>query len=743
MITLFISGLLVYATNIDRTVYITEQLIVVPGVVTTDSWAGKVTVLVQDLSGDALYQNFSEANSAFISGASLEAPSLNNATQTDNTDEENDSPMAETVTSSSEPSTMPVAPDEVEPSSLDTAEPVEVVPELIETSLPSTPDTPVPSVDGATSESVSLKRDQPILALTSTNVRYPWAQLSVTESVIPESTPTDSSEEGVEVPISESIITETEVPATLGVEVSEPTAPATGEVTADNIATSTSGENQLFNDTDSDPEPEATPTSSSAFNLFGLKSCDSIVGCASKTLTFTGFDLPEFIPGTVLDGVQLRLSLAAKAKPESEVQRFVISYSYDDISWSPASVIDVEGETSNSINGDHFLVTIGTPQAAADLALLTVRVTYEGIAADLEGAFVDGVWLEVNSGTFYEDGAGIEATDEITYERELEAPKFNEMMSPDLDVRLGEVPEFTFEYIQQQNFIYRVFRGLFADNLFSIKTINVSHVGHGHIDIPFEIIYHEDTTWSLKLPNSPQGMHPGKYEVTVTINENDSVYTDTFEFYWGVLAVNTKKSMYFPNEDVELNLAALTDKGDTICDANLELKIIDPKNNIYEVPVEQSGECGKNNVTDVPDYLAQFTNTGEWGLYTIQLQHKNKDGVVVHKIVDSFEVRDYIPFDIERTAPTRIYPPAPYNVTLDIKANRDFTGDINERVPRGFVLSNIDAANISTLPEYTLITWKDVTMKEGDSIKLAYTFDAPDITPYMFCLLYTSPSPRD
>lgn len=76
LVILFISGFLVYAT-VDRTVYETEQLIVVPGSVTSDSFAGLEQVLVQDLSGNALYQNFSPdvalayANASVWSGTPL------------------------------------------------------------------------------------------------------------------------------------------------------------------------------------------------------------------------------------------------------------------------------------------------------------------------------------------------------------------------------------------------------------------------------------------------------------------------------------------------------------------------------------------------------------------------------------------------------------------------------------------------------------------------------------------------
>ena len=471
-----------------------------------------------------------------------------------------------------------------------------------------------------------------------------------------------------------------------------------------------------------------------------LAPCDPTLGCATHSMLFSDFSLPDFESGTVLDSVQLRLSLAAQTKNNrmDGPQRFLIEYTYDTSTSAPAwmktSVLDIDDEISNSINGGYFLFSLNTPQRSGELANLRIRVSYQGNVADLETAYVEGMWIEVTSGKFFESGAGEPYTDALTSERDLLAPELNTLNNSELDPTLGSLPSFTLSYDPQQNFINRIFRWLFTENTFVIDRITLTDGEGALVEVPFTVTYHEDKTWTMTAERMPQKLRPGKYKVTVEMLENDVRYTDEFEYYWGLLAVNTKKSMYFPNEPVELNLAALTDKGDTICDAKLELKIIDPKGTISEIPVEQSGACGPNNVTDIPDYIAKYGGTGEWGKYTIQLQHKNVDGVVVHKISDSFEVRDYIPFDITRTAPTRIYPPAPYDVTLKVKANRDFTGDITERVPRGFIIDGLKNATFSTLPEYGLITWGDVTMQEGDEMELAYNFDAPDISPYMYLL---------
>ncbi|MFM2339462.1 MAG: hypothetical protein RLZZ360_98 [Candidatus Parcubacteria bacterium] len=690
-----ISGFLAYS-YIDRTVYTTEELLVVPGGVVADGFDNPNEVLIQDVDGDGILQNFTNANSAhfkYVEPTQSQTPSPAVPTENPPTGTPDDGAASDGATTDTPPAETPAT----------------------EPSTESTPPTePVPS-------------DTP-LETSMRAVAYPLAQFDETTPV------TDA------VPVVEEVAPDTTAPdiepASAPNEASTPEIPEVTTATPTEASDSPSDASETISDgaTTSTPEsPAAVGTTTT--DLFGLEPCLVEAGCKTRSLTFDNFALPEFTNGTVLDTVQLRLSLAAKAKPGSAIQRFVVSYSLDaGATYLPGTVIDVGGEISNSLNGDHFLVALAVSPYSNDLSNLRVKVAYEGIEAETEAVFVDGVWLDVTSGRFYESSDFEKPTDAIGYERDLKAPSLNELVNADLDQVLGKSPMFTLSYDPQQGFFNRIFRSIFAENTFAVDRVSIKNPDGTEIPALFDIKYYDDLTWSMQVEELPYTLAPGKYEVTVEVLENGEKFTDTFEFYWGLLAVNTKKSMYFPNEEVVLNLAALTDSGDTICDANLEMKIIDPKGAIFEVPVSQSGSCNANNVTDVPDYLATFKDTGEWGKYTIQLQHLNVSGEVVHKITDSFEVRDYIPFDITRTAPTRIYPPAPYKVELKVKANRTYTGDITERVPRGFIIEGLEGATITALPQYSLITWSNVTMNVGDERTFSYTFDAPDVSPYMYLL---------
>ncbi len=759
-----ISCFAVYATYIDRTVYTTETLVIIPGSVTSDSWLGLESVLTQDISEYSLYQDFSKDNSAFVSeiglfsaSSSENAPTPENPNQagtssTDTIDEtfdttegndafdndgDSNEPASEGIPVESEATIPEESTQQTEPVAEES--PAESEPE-------STSDSgSTPAAD--TGEVTSFKTQLPAVwwgGFIRDQQSYPLAQAVVDEpqsEAAPE--PNESTTESVPEP-TESALSELQA---VTPEVSEDSVPVVTETelqaASDSVEIVADGETATTATGDETLEPDTNDTPGDTIDLQDVPADDVCVeafGCKTYSMVFTGFDLPDFENGTMLDAAQLRLSLAAQTKLDRSngMQRFVVEYTYDvgtsSKNWATAQVIDIEDEISNSINGGYFLISLDTPPTPAQLSNLSVRVSYQGNVSELKTAYVEGIWLEVTSGTFYESDEGEKFTDEITYNRELVAPEMNTLQNPELDPTLSSLPSFTLSYDPQQGFFGRLFRTLFSENTFAVENITLTDAEGTVVPVPFEVIYNDNVTWTMRAQNMPQKMKPGKYLVSATMVENGEVYTDSFEFYWGLLAVNTKKSMYFPNEEVELNLAALADKGDTICDAILELQITNPKNEFFDVPVTQSGSCGGNNVTDIPDYLATFKDTGEWGEYKISLVHRNKSGVIVHKIEDTFEVRDYIPFDITRTAPTRIYPPAPYKVSLDITAYRDFTGDINERVPRGFIIEDLENAVVSTLPDYTLITWKAVTLKEGERISLSYTFDAPDISPYMYLL---------
>jgi len=753
-------GVFVLAT-IDRTRVQTETMLIVPGSVQSESWQSVQQSLISDLHGESLFQEFSANNSAYINLAAL-TPALPTPPETPTTDttENNEIGGSETITEPSITETPDYPAQESLPETT-TGVPEEVAPAVeMPADLPAaditTPaveapaDLPAPevTVPAETTENVS----EPVSSngiwgvFTESTGSWPLLQettityVTTTEPI--SSTPVDpvvSEEAALEQAPAEPALSNYSEEEQISDAQPPEGAPAETE-TNENVP---GGDltNEVVEEVLIETEEEYTTTTEvvevepTEVSFSPLTVCAEQSPCEMYPLVFNQFMLPEFESDQFLSNVTVRLSLAAQAQNDGTPQYIVIDYRYaNDAPWRAGTLINIADETSNSLNGGYYLISLDQPLRQADLATLEVRVSYVGDIASLKRAYVEALWLEVAAATFYEEGDPHYGTDALRSDRTLIEPRFHSIATRNVDFGAGDLPKFVMSYSPQQSTLRRLATALISENVYQVEAVRVINSDGAVVDMPLAVRKHDDTTWTIEFTKQPQKFLPGRYLLEVVVNENDTRFIDSFEFYWGVLAVNTTRDRYYPGDRVTFNLAALTDEGDTICDAILELTVITADNYFHTVPVEQSGFCGKNNVTDMPDYLAHFSETTALGEYTIQLRHFNTNGELVHQIENSFLVEEFIPFEIERTAPTRIFPPAPYDVRINVKANRTFTGDVVELVPRGFIITEAGDALIETRADATAIIWREVVMSEGEERIFSYRFDAPNISPYLFLL---------
>ena len=204
------------------------------------------------------------------------------------------------------------------------------------------------------------------------------------------------------------------------------------------------------------------------------------------------------------------------------------------------------------------------------------------------------------------------------------------------------------------------------------------------------------------------------------------------DFTWGVLAINTNKSIYLPNEKAYLQMAVLDDDSHTLCQTALKLEITTPKSETITLSsskgtIGNSETCGVNNVTDIPDYFAYF-QTNQIGLYQLKLINLDNG----YQIEDSFEVKDSLPFEVERIAATRTNPfKANYVMNFKIKVNQDYQGQVIETVLSSFEILDHDYS--FTNENEKNITWQ-VDWQTGESYQLSYEYDAPNISPQFYLL---------
>lgn len=257
-------------------------------------------------------------------------------------------------------------------------------------------------------------------------------------------------------------------------------------------------------------------------------------------------------------------------------------------------------------------------------------------------------------------------------------------------------------------------------------------------DIAVEIkpLEEDKFAFSLQRKNLSQ-LQPGKYQLKVTREVDGQTETINQDFSWGVLAINPNKSIYLPGEIAKIGIGVLNDSGRTICNAAVTLEITDPdgiKTTLSEANkfINKSGYCKETSVTNVPDYLAGY-RTGKPGIYKMHLSADNGNGV--RSLDDSFEIRESIPFDIERSDfPMRIYPPAEYTGKITIKANQDFKGMVKEEVPEGFKISQISPiGQIRQTNPVQQIGW-NVDWKKGQTYTLSYSIKFPPISPEFYLI---------
>lgn len=233
---------------------------------------------------------------------------------------------------------------------------------------------------------------------------------------------------------------------------------------------------------------------------------------------------------------------------------------------------------------------------------------------------------------------------------------------------------------------------------------------------------------------------PGKYKMKIWILRNGVVYTTESDFSWGVLAVNSNKSIFSLGDEAELHFGVLDDGGHTICDAEINLTITTPAGlkifrNTNDGSIERSASCGPNSGgSPIPDYKTSISNLSEIGIYRLNINAQTKNGP--RSIEEQFSVENPPRFDVERSAPTRTYPPDKYTVTIKIKANEDFDGIVEEFVPALFEITDSNDFNIrgeKDNSETKVLQW-NLDLKSGEGRDLVYEFKGPDISPELFKL---------
>ncbi len=266
-----------------------------------------------------------------------------------------------------------------------------------------------------------------------------------------------------------------------------------------------------------------------------------------------------------------------------------------------------------------------------------------------------------------------------------------------------------------------------------IKAVIIGTDGHVSDIKPFLVVVNNKL--QISVPEPERSFRPGAYKLRVWILKNNAVYFTEAGFNWGVLVVNFNESIYKKGDSAKIGIGVLDDLGRTICDAGVKVKVSTPSGKLLSFStangtIKRSNACGPETITNEPDYSSSLI-ADEVGNYDVTVIANTKNGV--RQISDKFEVQKQPIFEVERLGPTRIFPPAMYEVPIKIKANQDFNGVIKEVVPLDFSILTRVTAKKTSQDNIQYISWT-VNMKKGEEISINYFFDAPDVSPELYKL---------
>ncbi len=463
---------------------------------------------------------------------------------------------------------------------------------------------------------------------------------------------------------------------------------------------------------------------------------DLTTSTVRQSLIFSNFNLPTEYDVSRISNAQLRLSLAAMSQEVSG--KIMLEYQQNGENWLELGNIVLSDEISNSANGGYFLFGLPIFETVEQIGGLKIRLSYVNdqpqelgqlAASSSLQIYLDSLWIELN----YQG-----QEDVLSIASEPDA-KIN-LISHQTNFQINEIPEFNFLYQKKLGFFGQLVEDIIKPFWDHYSGINLSakifDPQGREWPIAPEIRYLDDGEFVVSLPRTSRDIKPGKHTIEVTAQDGEQIIKQSQQFIWGVLAFNTNKSIYLPGETAYLQIGVLDHVGHTVCTASLDMEITKPNGEVVNLStvngeINYNPECAPNNVINSPDYFGYFT-ADQIGSYQVKLISSTAQGI--NQLIDSFEAREQVPFDIERIGPTRIFPWSDYRLTFKVRANQDFIGDFKEYLPASF--KPLDSPEMKVFQidaEAQEISW-EVDWRAGQEYELIYRFDAPDISPEFYLL---------
>jgi len=291
------------------------------------------------------------------------------------------------------------------------------------------------------------------------------------------------------------------------------------------------------------------------------------------------------------------------------------------------------------------------------------------------------------------------------------------------DFSLDENPEFDFEYKSKFSLSYTGLSSKKYSNRIATSEGDVEASVYDLRGKPAMVTPELEETIegiNIKIPKT-RGVKPGVYKMRVKLSKNGETVFEEKEFAWGLISLNTKKSIYEPGEKADLIMVVLDSYGYGVCDAEIRLMVVRPDGvvSVYSPEdISQDADCGL--------YYASFTTK-------IEGEHFINVSTVVDGKGLSFDthflvMEDY-DYEIIRTAESKIDPTQVnlFGVSIDVSSYDDVGSLlVKEYVPSVFTISDTSAEVVDGNPK-TLV-WR---INDRKAV-LKYKYSVPLIWPYLY-----------
>ncbi|MEA3255258.1 MAG: FixH family protein, partial [Candidatus Altiarchaeota archaeon] len=214
---------------------------------------------------------------------------------------------------------------------------------------------------------------------------------------------------------------------------------------------------------------------------------------------------------------------------------------------------------------------------------------------------------------------------------------------------------------------------------------------------------------------------PGLYRLKAEFVRDGETYTQELWFKWGLVSVNTKKSLYHPGETAVILMVVLNKEGYPVSNADVTLVVTDPGNNTETFPNELIQEISEGV------YQANYLTGGE-GNYTLSVTATAAD--VSTSIESYFMVREYYEFDLLREIPSVIDPQmGPFRSSIYVVSYTNTTSfSLEEYLPKEFELIDDGGASVTVSDDARILSWANLT----NNSHVSYLAQAPAIWPYLY-----------